>query len=216
MSDFIIDTTQNIIRSNENPNADPFHNLPADEWVQKQIEWRNQSDPSGSGLEKVFVEHFGDKQIVGAEVGVCLAASTEHFMKNVPNIAKYYAIDSYPTYTDWNGADFNEERQSLMKQYAFEALQPYKDKIEFVYKDSVEFAQTIEDETLDFIFIDGDHSYEGFLKDLQTYFPKIKVGGIVSGDDITLNAINEGLKEFFKEKNVQIKSNNKMWYLVKE
>jgi len=216
MSEFIIDTTQNIIRSNENTNADPFHNLPANEWVQKQIEWRNQSDPSGSGLEKVFVEHFGDKQIVGAEIGVCLAASTEHFMKNVPNIVKYYAIDSYPTYIDWNGADFNEERQSLMKQYAFDALQPYKDKIEFVYKDSVEFAQTIGDETLDFIFIDGDHSYEGFLKDLQTYFTKIKVGGIVSGDDITLNAINEGLKEFFKDKNVEIKTNNKMWYLVKE
>jgi predicted O-methyltransferase YrrM len=214
--EFVIDTTQNIIRSNQNDNADPFHNLPAGEWVQKQVDWRNKSQPSGFGLETVFNEHFGDKKIVGAEIGVCLAASTEHFMKNVPNIVKYFAIDSYPAYTDWNGADFNEERQSLMKQYALDVLQPYKDKIEFVYEDSIAFSQSVEDESLDFIFIDGDHSYEGFLKDLQAYFSKVKIGGIVSGDDVSIVAIRDGLQEFFKDKNVEIKTNNKMWYLVKE
>jgi predicted O-methyltransferase YrrM len=215
MSDFIIDTTQNYIKPVDS-NVDPFHHLPANAWVEKQIEWRNNSQPSGTGLESVFNEHFGDKKIVGAEIGVCLAASTEHFMKNVPNIEKYFAIDNYPAYTDWNGADFNEERQSLMKKYAFDVLQPYKDKIQFVYEDSTKFAQSIDDESLDFIFIDGDHSYEGFLKDLENYFAKIKVGGIISGDDISLVSIRNGLKEFFKEKNIEVRTNNKMWYLVKE
>ena len=216
MSDFIIDTTQNAIRAEKQGSQDPFHHLPAAEWVEKQIDWRNKSEPSGLGLEKLFVEHFGDKEIVGAEIGVCLAASTELFMKNVPNIKKYYAIDNYPTYIDWNGADFNEERQSLMKQYAADVLKPYKEKIEFVYEDSSDFANSLENESLDFIFIDGDHSYEGFSKDLNNYFSKVKKGGIVSGDDITLTSIDKGLNDFFAENKPEIKTNNKMWYLVKE
>lgn len=217
MSDeFIIDTTQNMIRDERVASQDPFHHLPATEWVQKQIDWRNNSDASGFGLEKLFVEHFGDKEIVGAEIGVCLAASTELFMKNVPSIKKYYAIDSYPTYIDWNGADFNEERQKLMKQYAIDVLKPYKEKIEFVYEDSSTFAKSIEDESLDFIFIDGDHSYDGFIKDLSSYFPKVKKGGIVSGDDITLTTISNGLNDFFSENKPDIKTGEKMWYLIKE
>lgn len=216
MNDLIIDTTQNLIRTTQTDSQDPFHDLPASEWVEKQIAWRNKSQPSGLDLEKLFVEHFGNKKIVGAEIGVCLAASTELFMKTVPNITKYYAIDNYPSYTDWNGAVFNEDRQSLMKQYAFEILKPHHKKIEFVYENSTDFAQKLKDDSLDFIFIDGDHSYDGFTKDLNNYFSKIKTGGIISGDDIKLPEITRGVNDFFAENKSKIKSNNKMWYIVKE
>jgi HlyD family secretion protein len=46
--------------------------------------------------------------------------------------------------------------------------------------------------------------------------PKVKIGGVVSGDDVSIMAIRDVLQEFFKEKNVNIKTNNKMWHLVKE
>lgn len=212
MNEIIINTTENITNSSQ----DPFHNLQANDWVQKQIEWRQKSYPSASGLEKIFIEYFGNKEIIGAEVGVCLAASTELFMKNLPNIKKYYAIDSYPAYIDWNGASYSRERQDLMKKYAFDVLLPYKQKIEFVYEDSSTFAKTLDDNSLDFIFIDGDHSYEGFMKDLNNYFNKVKKGGIVSGDDICLSNISKGLNDFLIGKQSQIKTNNKMWYLIKE
>ena len=55
--DFIIDTIQNIVRDERVASQDPFHHLPAAEWVQKQIDWRNKSDASGLGLEKLLVEH---------------------------------------------------------------------------------------------------------------------------------------------------------------
>jgi len=79
--DFIIDTIQNIVRDERVASQDPFHHLPAAEWVQKQIDWRNKSDASGLGLEKLFVEHFGDKEIVGAEIGVCLAEVLKSIMQ---------------------------------------------------------------------------------------------------------------------------------------
>jgi Methyltransferase domain len=40
-----------------------------------------------------------------------------------------------------------------------------------------------EDNTIDYIFIDGDHNYNAVKTDLEKYFPKIKVGGIITIHD---------------------------------
>jgi len=37
---------------------------------------------------------------------------------------------------------------------------------------------------LDFIFIDGDHSYEGVKKDFEMYSPLVKKRGIIAFHDI--------------------------------
>ena len=43
--------------------------------------------------------------------------------------------------------------------------------------------KTLEDGELDWIYIDGDHSYEAVLKDLKLSFDKVRTGGFISGDD---------------------------------
>lgn len=54
------------------------------------------------------------------------------------------------------------------------------------------------DDSVDFIYIDGDHSYSQVKRDLRDYFPKIKKGGIIAGHDYcevawpeTVNAVDE-------------------------
>lgn len=39
------------------------------------------------------------------------------------------------------------------------------------------------DEYFDFIYIDGDHEYEGIKADLDNWYPKVKKGGVLAGDD---------------------------------
>jgi len=48
---------------------------------------------------------------------------------------------------------------------------------------SVEVAKSFADESLDFVFIDADHTYEAVKADLEAWFPKVRKGGIVSGHD---------------------------------
>jgi predicted O-methyltransferase YrrM len=38
---------------------------------------------------------------------------------------------------------------------------------------------------LDFLFIDGDHSYEGVKKDFEMYSPLVRSGGLIAFHDIT-------------------------------
>ncbi len=48
---------------------------------------------------------------------------------------------------------------------------------------STQMARFIPDGSLDFVFIDGNHAYTPVLEDMDTWFPKVKVGGIFSGHD---------------------------------
>jgi len=48
---------------------------------------------------------------------------------------------------------------------------------------SADAALEFEDDYFDWIYIDGDHSYEGVLADLRAFTPKVKRGGLVTGDD---------------------------------
>ena len=94
---FVIDTNQ-VLNRNSNSNSDPYHNLPADAWVQKQIEYGNTASPSGEGLIEPINELKG--KLVGVEIGVCLAHTTESFVKGIKNLKKLYAIDNYPTFVN--------------------------------------------------------------------------------------------------------------------
>ena len=43
--------------------------------------------------------------------------------------------------------------------------------------------EQIPDGSLDLVFIDGDHSYEAVSKDLEFWWKKIRIGGMMLGDD---------------------------------
>jgi len=196
--------------------SDPWHHLPAAEWVQKQVDWANQSDPSGLGLVEPISKLTGRK-LIGVEIGVCLGSTTKSFLSNIPNIQKLYAVDNYPTYIDWNGTDMNEERQELMKQYAKDLLTPFGDRVKFCYESSAEFAKTLKEESLDFVFIDGDHSDEASYNDFCNYYPLVKKYGIFAGHDIVLESVRKSLERFLGENySKAIMVSNNAWYIIKE
>ena len=43
--------------------------------------------------------------------------------------------------------------------------------------------QYINQDELDWVYIDGDHSYEAVTKDLEISFRLVKSGGLITGDD---------------------------------
>jgi hypothetical protein len=51
---------------------------------------------------------------------------------------------------------------------------------------STDAAATFADESLDWVYIDGDHSYDGVKADLEAYFRTVKPGGLLAGDDYGL------------------------------
>lgn len=52
---------------------------------------------------------------------------------------------------------------------------------------SSEAAPTFADGSLDWVYVDGNHSYEFVIEDLRLWFPKLRPGGHVCGDDFMEN-----------------------------
>lgn len=67
-------------------------------------------------------------------------------------------------------------------------LKGYEDRYSILRGLSHEVVDQIPDGYLDFVYIDGNHSYEAVKCDLHGWYPKLKVGGIVAGDDYTMNS----------------------------
>lgn len=105
----------------------------------------------------------------GIEIGVDRAETTICLLNNSSKLKYLYAVDPY------TGRDKRFHEIKAMLNY-YEHCCFYRDKSENVV-DSLP--------QLDFVFIDGDHSYEGVKIDLEKYVPKIKSGGILAGHDWT-------------------------------
>jgi predicted O-methyltransferase YrrM len=54
----------------------------------------------------------------------------------------------------------------------------------------------------DFIYIDGDHSYEGVKADIKNYLPKLKPGGVIGFHDTNQEYVQKAIREDIKFKEV--------------
>jgi SAM-dependent methyltransferase len=49
---------------------------------------------------------------------------------------------------------------------------------------SKEAVGLFDDDSLDWVYIDGDHHYDAVKADLQLWYPKVRPGGLLAGDDL--------------------------------
>jgi GT2 family glycosyltransferase len=171
-------------------------------------------DVSAYGLLS-YIKELGTN-LVGCELGVCKGYTLRHFFDLTPEISKVYAIDSWTPYMDWWGP-VTQPMVDQWREYAMNLLYPYMDKIELLEMDATTATSYIPDQSLDYIFIDGDHSYSAVVRDLDNYWDKVKTGGIFAGHDWNLPAVNQAVNEFRQKNNITseirfTQSNVWFWY----
>ena len=161
------------------------------------------------------------------EIGVFCGKSIAHFAVecvNRENNVKIYGVDT------WTGMAYDERESQNLNNYIRDLpdglYNHFLDNIKSlpegvitpIQKLSYEAAEDFEDESVNIIFLDADHTYEGVLKDLQAWYPKLKKGGIFSGHDYTSYPPDDGVfravNQFFENKDIKTHSNN-VWEIIK-
>lgn len=127
---------------------------------------RNQGRP---GLSLVM----GDLGFTtGIEIGVGLGRSAKSWCNAMPDL-HLICIDPYLAYSSIN----NQERQDRAYEKAKAILSGYN--VELVCKPSGDVAAMFDDESVDFVYIDGDHTFDAVIVDIVKYVPKVRMGGLV-------------------------------------
>lgn len=97
---------------------------------------------------------------------------------------KLYCVDPYATYDAFKDAMNQMDLEQIYAE-ARARLSPFGERVEFLRTFSQDAARQFTDETLDLCYIDGNHAYEFVMQDIQAWYPKVRRGGLLCGDDAT-------------------------------
>jgi len=171
------------------------------EIVQNYSEYRNQPmvDQADSIVDAILAEknsnkhrdHFFPKVIdamgfkTGVEIGVDKAEFSNHLLTR-SKLEKLYCVDPWPDDFGSNhrkGA-YDKNGNNRMQE-AFKNVGQYIEngRAVMIRNVSHEAALNIPDGSLDFCYIDGDHTLEGVYVDIYTWIHKLRLGGIMAGHD---------------------------------
>lgn len=138
------------------------------------------------------------------EVGSWLGRSTAYFAEEIKRRYKpvtLYAVDTWkgtpgeaamsPTVTAAGGDLFDTWQKNISRAGVLDYVKP-------IQAASVDAACQFADGSIDFVFIDGDHSREAVAADLRAWWPKLKPGAIMAGHDIDGPGVRRSVDEFFR------------------
>lgn len=127
-----------------------------------------------------FMEKYDCKVI--AEIGVRKGINFEKMIKHNPEMA--VAIDIWRDDGIMAHNDINLAQKELDNQYErLKAKMVDKPFVKIYREYSFEAVKHFPDNYFDLVYIDADHTYEGCLRDIIDWYPKIKKGKFLLGDD---------------------------------
>lgn len=124
------------------------------------------------GLDrKRLVQHYGEAGLTkGAEIGVDRGRFSEYMFKVIPDL-ELLCVD--PWRWKLRGASRYKSTVERLKEK----------QATIIRKTSLEASLEIPDGSLDFVYIDGDHTFDFVMTDLIVWGQKVREGGIISGHD---------------------------------
>ena len=160
--------------------------------------------------------------LVGAEIGV-LRANTAHRILVERPLLKHYMIDPWCVPDKGSSYDLSNDTNAQKTQAEHDA--DYRKTIELtkfagaravvMRNMSHEVVDQFEDGFFDFVFIDGDHSYDGARLDIKLWLPKVKKGGWIGGHDYDhprLQGVKRAVDEAFIGKKIDL-DDNRTWFV---
>ena len=113
----------------------------------------------------------------GVEIGVSKGLHAKQLCKTIEDL-KLFLVDPWAGY---DTPQVSDEQANARYKACRKRLVPYD--VEYFRKTSMEAIESFNDNSLDFVYIDGLHTFDGVMSDLIFWSPKVRSGGIVAGHD---------------------------------
>ena len=144
-------------------------------------------------VEARFLTWLAGRVPVGGivlEVGSFYGRSSGFLAHGLPNGSTLVCVDT------WNNDAMPYDRKSDIMAVFLENMKRFEGRYQVRRGRSVEVASTWKDPIAG-LFIDGDHSYEGYACDLSAWLPHVRPGGWVALHDSGVPAVAQAIRECF-------------------
>ena len=148
--------------------------------------WNKQNGTMVRGLIELMYDigiMSNHRELTGVEIG-CHRGESALIISSFPFIKKLTCVDL---------SQYPEFEQRLKEKIN-------SNVVDFVQASSIEYADLIENNSVDFVYIDAKHDYDSVKQDLSVWFPKVKIGGFLAGHDYDKNQwpdVVQAVDEFF-------------------
>lgn len=114
---------------------------------------------------------------VGAEVGVYQGAYSDTLLRRV-GVQTLYMIDA------WDGTGMKRPYDGdAMYADVCRRFKTFGRRVKIIREHSPQAADRFKHDSLDFVYIDADHSYAAVYNDIVAWYRKVRPGGILCGHD---------------------------------
>ena len=138
--------------------------------------------------EKIYdlFKELGYKK--GAEIGVSRGRNAKNIIAAIPDVL-LYGVDCYQA-VGQRTLGVQRRTRKIMKEKLSQEID--SGRFVLIRKFSMDALPDIKNESLDFVYIDADHTFDFAMQDIIAWSKKVRNGGIVSGHDY-YNSHKEGV-----------------------
>lgn len=118
---------------------------------------------------------------IGVEIGVFKAQFSKHLLSNWSGTL--YMIDPWRPLGDEYIDSSNHKNHMNAYEESMKNIKGFEDRAFMLRGLGENFADLFKDQSLDFVYIDGNHAYSYVKADINMWWPKLKEGGLLLGHD---------------------------------
>lgn len=166
---------------------------------------------------KQFILDYMPENSIGLEIGVWKGTFSKFINLN-KKLSHFYLCDPWsyqPEFPqNWYGGAISKEQKDMDKIYDLVSNE-FKDfdHVSIIRDYSSNLSNHLPPNSLDWVYIDGNHAYEYVLEDLEISFNLVKSQGFIFGDDYVeghpgvIKAVSEFLEKYKdKAEKIQVKN----------
>lgn len=154
------------------------------------------------------------------ELGSFLGQSTAAMAAMIKRSNKQIRFDAVDIF---ELSEFSDDvHHDIVKEHGGNFLQAFTnnllkadvlDIVNIVKTTSLQAANRYPDRSISYLMIDASHKYQDVCDDIRAWYPKIKMGGIISGDDYDWEEVNKAVVDTIPKHSVY---DGSTWFLKKE
>lgn len=123
-------------------------------------------------------------QGIAVEIGMASGCFTKQILASWPTLGKLHCVDSWRHFDSDLHDACNLDAKTQEERYQ-QVMADFKDnpKVNIIRATSIYASQSFDDQSVDFIYLDANHSYTSVWHDLDAWWRVLKDGGLFSGHD---------------------------------